>query len=71
MKERLIAKLETLSNEMQNLLKEKDTLENRLRGIDIRLTQIVGAISELNDILNEEDEQLAKSTTSDLLNQKV
>jgi hypothetical protein len=53
MNEKIIAKLHQLRNEAIFLTEEKDQLAQRFREIDVRLTQIAGAIVELNDLLED------------------
>jgi hypothetical protein len=52
-KEKLINKIKELQQEAQSLVDERMALDKRHRGIDIRLTQVTGALSEMEQLLQE------------------
>ena len=53
LKERLSKRLEQLQDEMKDLMKHRDFIEQQRQHIDVRLTQIAGALNELS-VLQEE-----------------
>jgi hypothetical protein len=55
MKERLEEELSKLSIEAQTLVSTREDLHHRLREIDIRLTQIAGAMSSISSIIKESE----------------
>jgi chaperonin cofactor prefoldin len=52
--EKLTAKMEALNTEAQELSAHRDALVQRIREVEVRLTQIVGAMSEIKMVLDEE-----------------
>lgn len=52
MEEQIRSKIQALSNELDSLVKEKEYLFARGQEIDIRMHQLVGAIFELQNLLN-------------------
>lgn len=44
--------IKTLSEEIQELVGRKDTLGREMSEIDIRITQLVGAVQELTHVLS-------------------
>lgn len=53
MKEQIANKIKELQQEAQNLVEERITLDQRQRNIDIRLTQVTGALSEMEQLLQD------------------
>lgn len=56
MRERTIALLDRLGQEAQDLSDERFHLVERIKNIDVRLTQVVGAITEIKSLLDEPEE---------------
>lgn len=56
MKRLIINRLQDLSKEIESLTEEKKTLSKHLNDIEIRLHQLVGAIYELQRLLNQADQ---------------
>lgn len=56
LRERLLAKLDSLGQEASDLTEFRQELIGRLHEVDTRLTQLVGAIAELKMVLDETDE---------------
>lgn len=64
--------MEVIKNKIQQLGMEADSLVNRragleqeLRNIETRLTQIVGAITELNSLVQETEKENDSETSKD------
>jgi len=51
--EKIDKKINQLGEEANNLVSKRERLEQALRDIDVRLTQIVGAIFELESLKKE------------------
>lgn len=62
MLDRLRDKISKLSSEARRIMQERDVLNDRISDIDIRLHQIAGAMSELDTIIVEINNEI--STTS-------
>jgi methyl-accepting chemotaxis protein len=59
--DKIQARIDELTNDIQELTTVREQLVNSIRDIDIRLTQIMGAVSELKTLLidpvkNEKDQ---------------
>ena len=67
--ELLFKKINTLNKEAEVLVARKSEIEREQQQIDIRLTQIVGAISELQQLKNE-IEQSTESTANETRNDR-
>lgn len=52
-KEQITNKIKELKQEAQDLVDERVALDRRQHNIDIRLTQVAGAISEIEQLLQE------------------
>lgn len=65
MKEKVIARVGVLSDELERLVGERQECLNRLQEIEVRVHQLVGSIQELHSLLNEEGpEQEALTQTN-------
>ncbi len=53
-KDKLTNKIKELQQEAQNLVDERIALDQRQRNIDIRLTQVTGALSEMEQLTQED-----------------
>ena len=62
-KDKIINSITKLQEEAKNLVDERMSLEQRHHGIDIRLTQVTGAIDELEQLLNEEQLDETENTS--------
>ena len=69
MKNAIESRLEKLSKEINDLIKEKQILHNRMDEIDVRVHQLTGAIYELQSILINPDCQSSDSCCSGCENQ--
>jgi hypothetical protein len=56
MQQKIKDRIDTLSNEVQNLITEREEAHERINEINMRIAHIVGAIQEL-DVLIKEDEE--------------
>lgn len=56
MKEKIQQKIQSLSHEAETLVKERESLYQRDKEIEVRLHQLVGAIFELEGLLNQENQ---------------
>lgn len=59
LREKTIALLDRLGQEAQDLSDERFHLVERIKNIDVRLTQVVGAITEIKALLDEPEEAQA------------
>ena len=64
MKSKIKLKIEKLSNEASQIIEQKNNFIDQIESINLRLTQIAGAIKELNDLLKEEDTDNGKEDTA-------
>ena len=55
MREVLVKKLEDLGNEARALVGEREKILTMIQDIEVRLHQISGAISEIDNMLKEDD----------------
>lgn len=55
MKDKIQHKLHLLSKEIEILTKERETLSQRDREIEVRIHQIVGAVFELQQLIDDLD----------------
>lgn len=58
MKDSILKRISLLSEEAEVLSNEKRNLSNKISDIDVRLHQLVGAIYELQLLLNQESQPL-------------
>jgi len=65
MKTKIRQKIANLSAEAEQLVSIRDNLSQQLSEVKTRLTQIVGAIKELDQLLNEEDNNEEKTVSDD------
>lgn len=57
MKDKIINRLAALSQETQDLMQERENMQNRDREIETRLHQLVGSIYELQMLIADLDRQ--------------
>ena len=65
MKENLELRIFELSQEAQRLSVEKEELQNRANAVDVRIHQLVGAIHELQFLLNQVNQPSVLIETTD------
>lgn len=58
-----------LAREMEDLIKFKDQLSTKLSNVDTRMTQIIGAMQELNSIMARLDHQ--QQAVSEILEAEI
>ncbi len=56
MKDKITTQINTLSKELELLIKERQEMEERDKEIEIRWHQIVGAIYELQQLINSDSQ---------------
>jgi hypothetical protein len=62
MKEALIKKMEKLGAEAMSLAEKRDIMTNMIQEIDVRLHQISGALTEIDQLLKDgEDSEISKN----------
>jgi len=66
MKELIQKRLQELTNEVQALTNERESLYKKDRDVEVRLTQLVGAIFEIQKLLIESTEKELKMPISNL-----
>lgn len=64
MKEQITNKIKELQQEAQHLVDERMALDKRQHNIDIRLTQVAGAISEIEQLLKGSTDEDKSSSIS-------
>jgi predicted nucleic acid-binding Zn-ribbon protein len=57
---KLKEKIESLSREASDIVERREHFMNSIEGMNVRLTQIAGAISELSSIIEGEEEPKEK-----------
>jgi chaperonin cofactor prefoldin len=55
LKEKVKERIDGLSNELQELITEREDIHERINDINVRIAHIVGAIEELDKLSREEN----------------
>lgn len=56
MRQQILDKIKSLSQEIEDLSIEKQSLSDRLDDIDVRMHQLVGALYTLQQLINQENQ---------------
>jgi len=61
MKKKIHLKILDTNNKITNLVDIREGLLSQIKGIDNQITQLVGAVNSLNELLNESDSAIIDS----------
>lgn len=60
MQDKILKKLQSLSEEAQALVEQRDSYIRAIEQLEIRLHQVSGAISEIDSLLKEDNKEVKK-----------